>query len=206
MEPSKNRPWTFYTWAEWEVLANKAELIPSLITFRRDIRRVTSKKGKQSEHPIHRITIIECPTCRKMVEENQDHYCPLMRETDPTILMNKPWWDTTHSGSQPPSELTEEWYPEFQDGYETPPQQEAPTSQSYQQGPQSSAETENDNEEAEWDSKMDDYDEESKEYYQEHRANYGDPQMKQKFRRVTRWRKHRVERLDRRMGTENTAL
>ena len=52
---------------------------------------------------------------------------------------------------------------------------------------------------------MDDYDKESKEYYQEHRANYGDPQMKQRFRRVTRWRKHRAERFDRRMGTENTA-
>ncbi len=53
---------------------------------------------------------------------------------------------------------------------------------------------------------MDDYDEKSKEYYQEHKANYENPQMKQKFRRVTRWRKHRVEHLDRRMGTENTAL
>src|SRR6266540_1361688 len=56
-----------------------------------------------------------------------------------------------------------------------------------------------------WDSKMDDYNEESKGYYQEHRANYGDSQMKQRFRRVTRWREHRVERLDRRMETENTA-
>ena len=52
---------------------------------------------------------------------------------------------------------------------------------------------------------MDDYDEESKEYYQKHRANYGDSQMKQRFRRVTRWREHRAERLDRRMRTENTA-
>ncbi len=52
---------------------------------------------------------------------------------------------------------------------------------------------------------MDDYDEESREYYQEHRANYGDPQMKQRFRRVTKWRKHKAECLDRRMGTENTA-
>ncbi len=52
---------------------------------------------------------------------------------------------------------------------------------------------------------MDDYDEESREYYQEHRANYGDPQMKQRFRRVTRWREYRAERLDKRMGIENTA-
>ncbi len=44
-----------------------------------------------------------------------------------------------------------------------------------------------------WDLKMDDYDEESKEYYQGYRANHGDPQMKQRFRRVTRWREHRAE-------------
>ncbi len=121
MEPSKNRPWTFYTWAEWEVLANQAELTPSLITFKRDIRRVTNKKGKQPEHPIHKITIIECPTCEKMVEKSKDHYCSPAREMDPTILTNKSWWDTTHSGPQTPSEITEEWYSEFQDGYETSP-------------------------------------------------------------------------------------
>src|SRR6266540_4493051 len=66
MEPSKNGLWIFYTWAEWEVLTNQAELTPSFITFKRDIRKVTSKKGKQPEHPIHKITIIECPTCGKM--------------------------------------------------------------------------------------------------------------------------------------------
>ena len=91
MKPSKNRSWTFYTWAEWEVLANQAELTPSLITFKKDIRRVTCKKGKQSEYPIHKITIIECLTCEKMVEENQDHYCLPARETDLTILTNKLW-------------------------------------------------------------------------------------------------------------------
>jgi len=63
-----------------------------------------------------------------MIEENKDHYCPPAREIDLTILTNKPWWDTIHSGPQTPSELTEEWYLEFQDRYETPPQQEAPTS------------------------------------------------------------------------------
>ncbi len=51
---------------------------------------------------------------------------------------------------------------------------------------------------------MDDYDEESREYYQEHRANYRDPQMKRRFRRITRWREYRAEHLDRRMETENT--
>ena len=69
-----------------------------------------------------------------MVKENQDHYCPPARETDLIILINKPWWDNTHSGPQTSSGITEEWYPEFQDGYETPLQQEAPTSQKYQQG------------------------------------------------------------------------
>src|SRR6266498_3599714 len=113
MESSKNGPWTFYTWAEWEVLANQVELTSSLITFRRDIRRVTCKKGKQPEYLIHKITIIECPTCGKMVEENKDHYCPPAREIDLTILTNKPWWDITYLGPQTPSEKTKEWYLEF---------------------------------------------------------------------------------------------
>src|SRR6266542_4111348 len=150
MEPSKNGPWTFYTWAEWEVLTNQGELTPSLIIFRRDIRRITCKKGKQPAHPIHKITIIECPTCGKMVEENEDHYCPSAKETDPTILTDKPWWDTIHSGPQMPTEVTEEWYPECQDGYETPHQQEASTLPIYQQGPQSLIESEDSSEESEW--------------------------------------------------------
>src|SRR6266545_1859426 len=100
MEPSKNGPWTFYTWAEWEVLTNQTELILSLITFKRDIRKVTCKKGKQPEHPIYKITIIECLTCGKIMEENKDHYCPPAREMDLTILTNKLWWDITHSGPQ----------------------------------------------------------------------------------------------------------
>ncbi len=108
MKPNKNGLWTFYTWAEWEVLTNQAELTPSLITFKRDIRRITSKKGKQLEYPIYKITIIECLTYEKMVEENQDHYCLPAREIDQSILTDKLWWDTTHSGSQTPSELTEE--------------------------------------------------------------------------------------------------
>ncbi len=100
-----------------------------------------------------------------MVEENKNHYCPPIRETDPTILTNKPQQDITYSEPQTPLELTEEWYPEFQDGYETPPQQEDSTSQAYQQGPQSPVESEEDNEESKWDLKMDDYNVESKEYY-----------------------------------------
>jgi len=91
MEPSKNGSWTFYTWAEWEVLANQTELTPSLITFKRDIRRVTCKKGKQLEYLIYKIIIIKCLTYEKMMKENQNHYCPLTRETDPTILTDKPW-------------------------------------------------------------------------------------------------------------------
>ncbi len=83
-----------------------------------------------------------------MVEENQDHYCLLARETDLTILTNKLWWNTTHSGSQTLSEVTEEWYLEFQDGYEILSQQEVSTSQAYQQGSQSLVESEDDNEES----------------------------------------------------------
>ena len=76
--------------------------------------------------------------------------------------------------------------------------------QSYQQGSQLLMESENINKESKWDSKMDDYDKESKEYYQKYKANYGDSQIKQKFRRIIRWREYRTECLDRRMGTENT--
>jgi len=43
-----------------------------------------------------------------MVEENDDHYCLLARETDLTILTDKLWWNTTHSGPQTPSDLTKE--------------------------------------------------------------------------------------------------
>ncbi len=50
---------------------------------------------------------------------------------------------------------------------------------------------------------MDDWDEEFKEYYQEYKANYRDPQMKQRCRRIIRWREYRAKRLDRKMRTEN---
>jgi len=48
-----------------------------------------------------------------MVEKNRDYYCLSVRETDLTILADTPWWDTTHSGLQILSELTEKWYLEF---------------------------------------------------------------------------------------------
>ena len=100
-----------------------------------------------------------------MVEENQDHYCLPSRETNPTILTDKSWQDTTHSESQTLLELTKKWYLEFQDRYKSPTEQEAPTSPAYQQGLQSPVKSENEKEKLKWDSKMDDYDEESKKYY-----------------------------------------
>ena len=73
-------------------MAEQEELTLSLITFRRKIRAETSPKGKQPkyEEEIYRITIIKCPTCGKMVEQDDDHYCPPMRETDPSILVDTP--------------------------------------------------------------------------------------------------------------------
>ena len=65
---------------------------------KRDIRRITYKKGKQPEHLIYKITIIKCLTCGKMVEESEDHYCPPAKEMDLTILVDKSWWYTTYSG------------------------------------------------------------------------------------------------------------
>ncbi len=76
-------------------MAEQEELTPSLITFSRKIRAEISPKGKQLkyEEKIHRITIVECSTCGKMVEREDDYYCPPMRETDPSILVDTPWWE-----------------------------------------------------------------------------------------------------------------
>ncbi len=99
MELNKNELWTFYIQVKWKVLANQVELTLSLITFKRDIRRVTYKKGKQPKYPIHKITIIECPTCGKMVEENSDHdYLPV-KKIDLMIFTDISQWNTIHSES-----------------------------------------------------------------------------------------------------------
>ena len=108
MELNKNGLQTFYIWVEWKILANQAKLIPSLITSKRDIRRVTCKKGKQPEYPIYKIIIIECPIYGKIVEEDKDHYCSPNKEMDLTILTDKLWQDTTHLGSQILLKLIEE--------------------------------------------------------------------------------------------------
>ncbi len=73
-------------------MAKQEELTLSLITFKRKIRAEISPKGKQPkyEEKIYRISIIECLICGKMVKENDDHYCPPMRETDPSILVDTP--------------------------------------------------------------------------------------------------------------------
>jgi len=85
-------PWTFYTWAEWNEMAEQKELTPSLITFSRKIRAEMSPKGKQPKYKekIYRIIIVECSTCEKMIEKDDDHYCPPMRETDSSILVDTP--------------------------------------------------------------------------------------------------------------------
>ncbi len=66
------------------------------------------KKDKQPEHLIHKIIIIECPIYEKMIEENNNHYCPSVRETNLIILTDILWWDTIHSESQTPLDLTKE--------------------------------------------------------------------------------------------------
>jgi len=76
-------------------MVEQEELTLSLITFNKKIRAEISPKGKQPkyEEKIHRIMIVECPTCGKMVEKDDDHYCLPMRETDPSILVDTPWWE-----------------------------------------------------------------------------------------------------------------
>ena len=90
-------------------MAEQEELTPSLITFRRKIRAETLPKGKQPkyEEKIHRITIIECPTCGKIVEKDDDHYCPLMKETDPSILVDTLWWEIKENDA---STENESWW------------------------------------------------------------------------------------------------
>jgi len=56
--------------------------------FKRDIRRVICKKDKQSEYPIHKIIIIECLTCEKMMKENDNHYYSSVRKIDLILLIN----------------------------------------------------------------------------------------------------------------------
>ena len=43
-----------------------------------------------------------------MVEENNDHYYPSVRKTNPIILTDISWWDITYSGLQTLLELTKE--------------------------------------------------------------------------------------------------
>src|SRR6266540_6448298 len=102
-------PWTFYTWPEWDEMAEQEELTLLLITFKRKIRAETSPKGKQPKHEeeIYRITVIEYPTCGKMVEENDDHYCSFMKEIDPSILVDTPWWETKNNET---SMANESWW------------------------------------------------------------------------------------------------
>ncbi len=79
------------------MLADQKKLIPSLITFKREIWNAASSKGKmlQHEEKIHKIIIEEYPTCRKMIKKKDDHYCSLQRkEVNPTILNNELWWNT----------------------------------------------------------------------------------------------------------------
>ncbi len=77
MELEKNRPWVLYKWEEWDILVDQKELTPSLITFKREIRNAALPKGKMPQHEekIHKIVIEECPTCGKMIEKGDNHYC-----------------------------------------------------------------------------------------------------------------------------------
>jgi len=60
------------------MLADQKELTLSLITFKREIQNAASLKDKMPQHEekIHKIIIEEYPTCGKMVDKGDDHYCP----------------------------------------------------------------------------------------------------------------------------------
>jgi len=42
-----------------------------------------------------------------MVEKDDDHYCPPMRETDPSILVDTSWWEIKEDGA---STANESWW------------------------------------------------------------------------------------------------
>src|SRR6266496_6364889 len=73
--------------------AERAHTILNNIQPKNKGRNITKRETAQTRGKIHRITIVECPTCGKMVEKDDDHYCPPMRETDPSILVDTPWWE-----------------------------------------------------------------------------------------------------------------
>ena len=54
-----------------------------------------------------------------MVEKDDDHYCPLMRETDPSILVDTPWWEIKEDTA---STANESWW----DAYVQMPDPEPP--------------------------------------------------------------------------------
>src|SRR6266542_3383585 len=112
-------------------MTKKEELTPSLITFSRKIRAETSSKGKQPkyEEKIYRITIVECPTCGKMVEKDDDHYCPLMRETDPSILVDMSWWEIKEDTASTANESWWDAYVQMLDP--TPPRASSPSLSKY---------------------------------------------------------------------------
>ncbi len=45
-----------------------------------------------------------------MVEQDDDHYCLPMRETDPSILVDTPWWEIRES--EAPTE-NKSWWDEY---------------------------------------------------------------------------------------------
>ncbi len=48
--------------------------------------------------------------CGKMVEQDDDHYCPPMRETDPSILVDTPQWEMKEDSA---STANESWWDEY---------------------------------------------------------------------------------------------
>ncbi len=208
-------------------MAEQEELTPSLITFSRKIRAETSPKGKQPKHEekIHRITIVECPTCGKMVEKDDDHYCPPMRETDPSILVDTPWWEIKEDTA---STANESWWDAYvQMLNEEPPRAPSPSlseyirrhEQAWKQGYEDESNiwgynsyyTEPLKEDPTynnyaWESMEDNWDEESSQHYKESRQpdESNHPEMRRRITRVINWRRFRAERLDRRLSTDRS--
>ncbi len=148
-----------------------------------------------------------------------------MRETDPSILVDTPWWEIKEDMA---STANESWW----DAYVQMPDPElsrAPSpslseyvkrhEEAWRQGYEDESNiwgynsyyTELLKEDPTynnyiWESIEDNWDEESSQYYKESRQPGGSnhPEMRKRTIRVTNWRKFRAERLDRRLSTDRS--
>ncbi len=164
-----------------------------------------------------------------MVEQDDDHYCPPMREIDSSILIDTSWWEIQEDGTFTENES---WWDEYvQMPNSEPPRASLPSISEYIRRNRQAWKQEYEGE-AEgntwrynsyytrplkddqtynnyaWESMKDNWNEESSQYYKESSQSGGinHPEMRRRTTQVTNWRRFRAERLDRRLSTDRSRL